>query len=110
MKIKLIILLIASMMISLPADANSRFSEARISILTMHDFGDDILVTFSGPITTSEGCTINNQVALQKTRPFFKEMYSALLSAFHGNIKVAGWVNGCHAFGMPNLTRLDLVK
>lgn len=92
------------------APANSSFSITSVTGVVVHSNGNVILVTLADHVTNAEGCNINNQMVIEKTHPFFKEMYSALLSAFHSETKIRGWVNGCYLWGMPILTRLDLTK
>lgn len=91
--------------------ANSSFTADSINRLVVHDFGQHILVYFPSDVTNAEQCASNNGVALKKEHPLFNEMYAALLSTFHGNGRLSGWVNGCDPFfKMPLLTRVDLTK
>lgn len=91
--------------------ANSHFSSAKIARLVVHDFDDRVLIETNITVNNSEGCTYNEQLSLLKTHKSFNEMYTALLSAFHANTTITGWVNGCdRIFKTPILTRLDLVK
>ncbi|MCS4296856.1 MULTISPECIES: hypothetical protein [Acinetobacter] len=92
--------------------ANSPFSPTKISGLVVHDNGTDIIIELKANVATGEGCQITNQVVLRKTHPLFKEVYAALLSAFHSQTVIQGWINGCHTIGerRPILTRLDLKK
>lgn len=93
------------------AAANSSISETKVSRIIVHDFGTAILVGLTSNVTNSEGCAINNQLVLAKSHPFFREAYSALLTAYSSGSTISGWVNGCDAtFGGLKLTRLDLVK
>ena len=94
----------------LNVNANSQFSRTTISGITIHDYGSEILIELSSAVTNSEGCQVNNQLVLKKDHPFFKEMYSGLLSSFHAGTAIEGWVNTCHSWKMPVLTRLDLKK
>jgi hypothetical protein len=97
-------------MFTTQATANSPFTESLLTGITLHDAGNVIIVTFSSDIANAETCSINNQMVVEKTHPFFKEIYSALLASFTTNTKVSGWVNGCYEWGMPKMTRLDLTK
>ncbi len=92
--------------------ANSPFSPTKISGLVVHDNGVDIIVELKANVATGEGCQVGSQVILRKGHPLFKEMYAALLSAFHSQTVIQGWINGCHTIGVsiPILTRLDLKK
>ena len=107
--LKIVVLALLAL-IAFNASANSPFSEATVKGITVHDFGREILIELSSTVTNSENCRLNQRLALRKTHPFFGEMYSALLSAFHTGTPVHGWVNTCHEFGMPVLTRLDMRK
>lgn len=91
---------------------NSPFSPTKISGLVVHDNGTDIIIELKANVATGEGCQIANQVVLRKTHPLFKEVYAALLSAFHSQTVIQGWINGCHTIeeSRPILTRLDLKK
>ncbi|BAP37206.1 hypothetical protein AS4_22660 [Acinetobacter guillouiae] len=101
-----------SVLFSSSVFANSPFSPTKISGLVVHDNGTDIIIELKANVATGEGCQIANQVVLRKTHPLFKEVYAALLSAFHSQTVIQGWINGCHTIGesRPILTRLDLRK
>ncbi len=105
-----LVIFFMSVLVCAHASANSPFSTSTISGIVVHDGGNEIFIELSSTVTNSENCSINNQLALKKTHPFFKEMFSALLSAFHAGTPIQGWVNTCHQFNMPVLTRLDLKK
>lgn len=91
--------------------ANSPFTVDSINRLVVHDYGRHILVYFPSNVANAEQCTTNSAVALKKEHPLFNEMYAALLSTFHVNGPLSGWVNGCDPiFNIPILTRVDLTK
>ena len=111
MKLKLGLFIFLSLMfLSESTNANSRFSRTTISGVVVHDFGNEILLELSSTVTNEENCTTNNMLALKKSHPSFDQMYSAILSAFHASTEIEGWVNACHEWRMPILTRLDLKK
>lgn len=95
---------------SFVAQANSQFSETTIEAFIVHDYGTEIIITLPGNVSNGEGCTNNFQLVLTTSHPLFDQMFSVLLSAFHADTSFYGWVNGCHAMGMPILTRIDLQK
>lgn len=108
---KFYILLFMSLVFSQGTRANTEFTPTTIKRVVVHDFGKSILVITKGNVSSSEGCTNNTTVSLLKTHPLFNEMYSAILSAFHAETIIGGWVNGCDpVFKTPILTRLDLIK
>lgn len=90
--------------------ANSQFSYTTIDELIIHDYGTEILITLPGNVSNGEGCSISSQLVLRTSHPLFDQMYAALLSAFHSGTTFNGWVNGCHSWGMPVLTRLNLKR
>ncbi|MCM8510539.1 hypothetical protein J0904_00340 [Acinetobacter bereziniae] len=89
--------------------ANSGFSNSKISAITIHDYWNVLVIELKSPVATGEGCAVSNAVVLQKNHYMFKEMYAALLSAFHAQTVISGWANGCFR-EYPVLTRLDLRK
>lgn len=89
--------------------ANSGFSNSKISAITIHDYWNVLVIELKSPVATGEGCAVSNAVVLQKNHYMFKEMYAALLSAFHAQTVISGWANGCF-IEYPILTRLDLRK
>jgi len=106
---KIVLLVIAAIFCS-SVSANSPFSTTTINGITVHDHGNVIIIRLADNVSNGEGCSINNQLVVEKTHPFFKEMYSALLSAFHTGTKIHGWVKTCYSWDMPILTRLDMKK
>jgi hypothetical protein len=89
--------------------ANSGFYNSKISAITIHDYWNVLVIELKSPVATGEGCAVSNAVVLQKNHYMFKEMYAALLSAFHAQTVISGWANGCFR-EYPVLTRLDLRK
>jgi hypothetical protein len=89
--------------------ANSGFYNTKISAITIHDHWNALIIEFPNGVANGEGCTISSAVILQKDHYMFKEMYAALLSAFHAQTTISGWANGCNG-SYPILTRLDLRK
>lgn len=89
--------------------ANSGFYNTKISAITIHDYWNVLVIELKSPVATGEGCAVSNAVVLQKNHYMFKEMYAALLSAFHAQTMISGWANGCFR-EYPVLTRLDLRK
>lgn len=76
----------------------------------MRDHGS-ILVALKDGVVTNENCSNKDYMILHPSNKHYKEMYSALLAAYHSGSKVAGWVNTCDsAFNFPILTRLDLIE
>lgn len=110
---KIILVFTLSMPFIETAHALSSFSETKIARLIMHDSGD-VLVIFRTKVVNGEGCTNTGQVVLKRNSPFFKERYAALLSAFHGQTVITGYVNGCseewQSKGTPYLIRFDMLK
>ncbi|MEY8215339.1 MAG: hypothetical protein RPR97_12775 [Colwellia sp.] len=101
--------LLSLILIFLPivGQANNSFKESAISTIILHDAGS-ILVKLKDGITTNESCN-NTSLVLQSTNRHYKEMYAALLAAYHSGSKVGGWVDTCDTkFNQPVLTRLDL--
>lgn len=92
------------------SQANSSFSSTTISGVVVHDFGNEIIIELANSVSNGEDCSINSSFVLLKSHPSFDQMYAAILSAFHAGTKIEGWVNGCHSWSMPILTRLDLKK
>lgn len=89
--------------------ANSVFYNSKISAITIHDYWNVLVIELKSPVATGEGCAVSNAVVLQKNHYMFKEMYAALISAFHAQTMISGWANGCFR-EYPVLTRLDLRK
>ncbi|MEN8282995.1 hypothetical protein [Acinetobacter gerneri] len=91
--------------------ANSSFSSTRIKSLIVHDYGGIYVVLESNVVPASEGCNAQKLLVLRKTHYLFKEMYAALLAAFHHKTPITGYVNGCYntndVTSIPVLTRLD---
>ncbi|WP_445114748.1 hypothetical protein [Acinetobacter sp. WZC-1] len=89
------------------------FIASKISQLIVHDSGD-IIIQLNGSVANSENFTMLDRLVLQRSHISFKEMYAALLSSFHSQTSVSGFVNGCsgewQSKGMPCLIRLDLSK
>ncbi|WEI24662.1 hypothetical protein PYR74_12795 [Acinetobacter bereziniae] len=85
------------------------FYNSKISAITIHDYWNVLVIELKSPVATGEGCAVSNAVVLQKNHYMFKEMYAALLSAFHAQTVISGWANGCFR-EYPVLTRLDLRK
>lgn len=108
--LKTYLIIALAIIFSSSASANSAFSQTTITSVIVHDHGNVILIKLADNVTNNEGCSINNQMVVKKSHPFFKEMYTALLSAFHAGSKIHGWVNTCYDWDMPTLTRLDLTK
>lgn len=108
---KFYIFIFISLVFSQGTIANTEFSQTTIKRVVVHDFGKSILIITKDNISSGEGCTNNTSMSLLKTHPSYNEMYSAILSAFHSNTIIGGWVNGCDpVFKTPVLTRLDLIK
>lgn len=113
-KNKLAILILSSFIfISSNVNALTFFTTSKISQLIVHDSGD-IIIQLNGSVANSENCTTPDRLVLQRSHISFKEMYAALLSSFHSQTSVSGFVNGCssewQSKGMPYLIRLDLSK
>lgn len=93
--------------------ALSEFSRTKIAKLIIHDSGD-VIVLFKSNVVTGERCQNTGQVVLQRSDPFYKDRYAALLSAFHGQTTISGYVNGCstewQSKGTAYLIRIDLEK
>lgn len=98
-----------SVLFSSSVFANSGFYNSKISAITIHDHWNVLVIELTSPVATGEGCAVSNAVVLQKNHYMFKEMYAALLSAFHAQTMISGWANGCFR-EYPVLTRLDLRK
>lgn len=93
--------------------ASSSFAPNTISTLIVHDFGTDIIVVLKNSDTKNlEGCGDNTQITLKRNHPLFKEMYAALLVAFHSQASISGWVHGCAPFNptVPIISRLDISR
>ncbi|MBJ9901566.1 hypothetical protein [Acinetobacter bereziniae] len=103
------ITILLSLMFCTSSFANSGFYNTKISAITIHDHWNALIIEFSSPVATGEGCADASAVILQKDHYLFKEMYAALLSAFHAQSTISGWANGCNG-SYPILTRLDLRK
>lgn len=89
--------------------ANSGFYNSKISAITIHDSWNVFIIELKSPVANGENCGVSNAVVLRKDHYLFKEMYAALLSAFHAQTVISGWANGCFR-EYPVLTRLDLRK
>ncbi len=89
--------------------ANSGFYNTKIAAITVHDNWNALIIEFKSSVADGEKCGISNAVLLQKNHYMFKEMYAALLSAFHAQTMISGWANGCNG-SYPILTRIDLRK
>lgn len=106
---KILILFILNLLICSSVSANSGFYNTKIAAITVHDNWNVLIIELKSPVATGENCGISNAVILRKDHYMFKEMYAALLSAFHAQTVISGWANGC--FGQyPVITRLDLRK
>jgi hypothetical protein len=102
-------MLLVLMLTSLPAVANAPFGPISNFSVIVHDFGDRVFVGLPAPIGNSEGCSNTSSLVLSKNHLLFKEIYAALLSAFHARASISGYVNGCDPyFSVPVLTRIDL--
>ena len=89
--------------------ANSSFTSTPIANLTLHDWGNQVLIDLPAPLSVTEGCANNSMLVVEKTHPFFREIYAAVLAARVSGKNIHGWVNGCNStFNAPILTRLDL--
>ncbi|MDR0237814.1 hypothetical protein [Acinetobacter sp.] len=111
---KLAVLVLSTfLLISSNVNALNFFTTSKISQLIVHDSGD-IIIQLNGNVANSENCTLSDRLVLQRSHISFKEMYAALLSSFHSQTSVSGFVNGCsnewQSKGMPYLIRLDLSK
>ena len=105
-------LLIVLMFVSLVGHANNSFVGSAVSSIILHDAGS-VLIKLKDGLKTNETCTntTNNSLVLLTTNRHYKEMYAALLAAYHSGTKVAGWVDTCDSkFNQPVLTRLDLIE
>lgn len=89
------------------AIANSPIEPLKIQGLVVHDDGHSILIYGTSNFIHQEGCS-PKFVVLDRSHPNYQSMYSTLLSAFHAQTSIRGWVNGCSTFGGAYLTRLDL--
>ncbi|PSE43613.1 hypothetical protein C7G91_08665 [Acinetobacter nosocomialis] len=106
---KIFFALFFSLIFCSPVFANSGFYNTKIAAITVHDNWNVLIIELKSPVATGENCGISNAVILRKDHYMFKEMYAALLSAFHAQTVISGWANGC--FGQyPVITRLDLRK
>jgi len=101
--------ILLALFLSFGSLANSPFELAEATKIIIHDNGQEIIIGFGGNVSNGESCITNNYFVLKRGHTSFSEMYAALLSAFHGDTKLQGWVNGCHR-NMPILTRVDLIK
>ena len=106
---KILLVMCFSLIFCSSVFANSGFYNTKIAAITVHDNWNALIVEFKSPVATGEGCTISNAVLLQKNHYMFKEMYAALLSAFHAQTMISGWANGCNG-SYPIFTRLDMRK
>lgn len=106
---KYFFVLLFSLLLNTNALANSGFYNTKISAITIHDHWNALIIEFPNGVANGEGYTISSAVILQKDHYMFKEMYAALLSAFHAQTTISGWANGCNG-SYPILTRLDLRK
>jgi len=89
--------------------ANNPFTSTPIVNLTLHDWGNQVLIELPAPLSVNEGCANNSTLVVEKTHPFFREIYAAVLAARVSGKNIRGWVNGCNStFNAPILTRLDL--
>lgn len=97
--------------VSFAANAASPFAKTKLDSVVVHDFGNQIMLGLPAAASNGESCEINNVLVIQKTHPSFREMYSAVLSAFQASGNIQGWVHGCDTtFKAPVLVRLDLVR
>lgn len=104
------------LLVSVSASANSPFSRGEIVEVILHDWGT-LLIIFSDDIQMeespdgNEGCINNKMVVVPASHPFFNQIYSGILAAYHSQDKIHGWVEGCHPqHNAPLLTRLDMDK
>lgn len=86
--------------------ANSPIQPIKIQGLVIHDDGHSVLIYGTSDFSHLEGCA-PKYVVLDRSHPNYQAMYSTLLSAYHAQTSIRGWVNGC-SMGGANLTRLDL--
>lgn len=101
--------LLVFILIAFGTQANASFETRVVSKIILHDAGS-ILIELKGGIITSENCT-NALLILKPSSQHYKEMYAAILSAYHSGSKISGWVNTCDTrFNYPVLTRLDLLE
>jgi len=105
-------LLLALTLTSLSSHANSHFNPTSIRALSMHDSNQYILIDIEGTVGSAEGCQ-STTLVLEKSWPFFKEIYAAALAATATGQSIRGWVNGCVQIysspPMPKLTVLTLL-
>lgn len=88
-----------------------KYAASPLQSVVLHDFGSQVLLYLPAAVANGERCANNNLLVVEKTHPFFKEMFAAGLSTFQANTKIAGWVHGCNpTFGAPVLIRLDMVR
>ena len=111
-KNKLKTLALASLLYTaIPCFAGSPFGLTSIQTLTVHDYGNQILIYGLNPIANGEGCKETGFLVLEKTHPFFNQMYASLLATFLTKGSFTGWVGGCDpTFGAAILARLDLQR
>lgn len=97
------------MLMSCNSVANSSFQQSKVSKIILHDYGS-ILISLQNGVITNESCSNKSAIILSPSNQHYKEMYAALLAAYHSGSEVAGWVNSCDTrFDLPILTRLDLI-
>ena len=100
---------ILAILLSFNSVANSSFQQSKVSKIILHDYGS-ILISLQNGVITNESCSNKSAIILSPANQHYKEMYAALLAAYHAGSEVAGWVNSCDTkFDLPILTRLDLI-
>jgi hypothetical protein len=92
-----IALLFAAVLSCSDVEAAGNNGKRYISDIGVHDTGH-VIVRFTAPGAQVEACTspsFQSHVILHRDDPRFKSIYALLLSAFHNNTLVEGWVSGC---------------
>ena len=105
--------LIALVIHSAPSFSNSSFGPVNVISVSVSDF--NMLTLEIDPNAANkhtEQCDIErkNQLVINPSSPYEKEMFSIALAAKASGKSITGWVNGCHTFGAYKAPKMTVIS
>lgn len=96
--------------------ANSKFGPVKVISITVSDA--NMLIVNIDPNATDKHTEIcdtgrENQLVIDPSSPYEKEMFSIALTAKASGKNITGWVNGCHQFWSykaPKITVISIME
>lgn len=102
-------LMLSWILLANSAYAGGWTSAARINEVYPHASYESILLEHGAQINP-DGCTHTRWVALHKTHPLFKELYSLILTVTATDAPISMYVSGCTSAGYAEVRNMMLVK